>query len=159
LGAAPSDCSVLFLLTSVPYVERCFELMGVKEYVPCMDLLCGGVVRICTLGLSCLTVGVLTRLSVYRLNFCRVGFKVRSSRCQCECVAIAEVCRGMSSLKFNFVVELCVMRGMCVCVFCHGALCKVRGSLASPAPMRPLIGIIGGVGRALRCPPLGLPRN
>ena len=47
-------------------------------------LMCRGVVCICTLVLSSFT-GVLTRSSVCRLNLCRVGCKVRSSRCQCEC--------------------------------------------------------------------------
>jgi hypothetical protein len=159
LGATPSECSVLVLLTTVPCVERCLELRGVRECVPYMDLLCRGVVYVCTVGLNCLTVGVRTRLSLCRLNLCRVGFRVRSSRSQCECVAIGEVCCGVSSLVFDCVAGLCVIRGVCLCVCCHGALCKARGSLASPLPMRPLFDIMGGVGRALRCPPCGLPRS
>ena len=71
-----------------------------KEYVSCMELLCRGVVCICTLGLSCLTVGVLARLSVCRLNFCRVGFKVRSSRCQCECAIGFPITNGVYVVFF-----------------------------------------------------------
>ena len=66
-----------------------------KEYVSCMDLLCKGVVCLCVLGLGCLIVRVLTRLSVCRLNFCRVGLKVRSSRCQCECAVGFPITNGV----------------------------------------------------------------
>jgi hypothetical protein len=78
LGEVPSDCSVLFLLTTVPYVERCLELRDVKEYVSCMDLLCRGVVCICTLGLSYLTVGY----SRSPYSFVCVSFKLLSDRVQ-----------------------------------------------------------------------------
>ena len=65
-----------------------------------MDLLCKGVVCICVLGRSCLLVRVLTRLSVCRLNFCRVGLKVRSSRCQCECAVGFPITNGVYVVFF-----------------------------------------------------------